>query len=247
MEIFIVVVLILLVIIVISFYRKTQSLKKIRQRLLNIPAFDSDLFDCYVKVSGHIKSDNAFRTPISNNHCAFYIVKVFALWETKEKKPAKGMEQHQKLIFNTVMPSTLLEVSKGKDIVYVDMPEFFDKADFLLHSQTVESRICPAVYQSVAVAKKKYQKYQVLESWCSHADQVVIYGKLVKTHEGLLCMKPTELGKFPSFICLQQYKKMPLEKLNRDIGRSWFIFIFVAVICILAVMGILMYIGFDNG
>jgi hypothetical protein len=238
MEIFIVVVLILLVIIVIKFYRKTQSLKKIRQRLLNIPTFNSDLFDCYVKVRGHIKSDNAFKTPISNNPCAFYMLKVFALWETKEKTPAKGMEQHQKLIFNTVMPSTLLEVSKGKDIVHVDMSEFFDKADFLLHSKTVESRICPTAYQSVA--KKKYQKYQVLESWCSHADPVVIYGKLVKTNAGLLCMKPTELGTFPSFISLQQYKKVPLEKLNRDIGRSWYIFLFVAVICILAVMGIFM-------
>jgi hypothetical protein len=236
MGIVIAVVLILLVIIFISVYRQRQSLKKIRQRLLNIPAFDSDLFDCYVKVSGHIKSDNAFRTPISNNHCAFYIVKVFALWESEKKKPAKGMESQKKRIFHKVMPLTLLEVSKGKDIVHVDMSDFFDKADVLLHSKTVESKNCPTAYQSVA--REKYQKYEVLESWCSHADQVVIYGKLVKTHEGFLCIKPTELGTFPSFLCLQQYKKMPLEKLDDKMACNWYI-LFIVMICILAMLIIL--------
>jgi len=238
MNITIVVALFLLVIFFVI-YRKTRFLKKIRQRLLNIPAFNSNLFDCYVKVNGHIKSDNAFRTPISNNHCAFYMVKVFGLWDSKKKKPAKGMEQHQKLIFSTVMPLTLLEVSKGKDIVHVDMQEFLDKADFLLHSKTLHSTNCPAAFQSVA--REKYKRYQVVESWCSHAEQVVIYGKLVKTNEGLLCMKATELETFPSFIVLQQYRKMPLEKLNRDISSRWYIFLFVAVICILVVLIILYY------
>ncbi|OAD23395.1 hypothetical protein THIOM_000777 [Candidatus Thiomargarita nelsonii] len=127
------------------------------------------------------------------------------------------MEQHKKVIFKAVSPLTRLEVSEGKEIIYVDIPAFFDKGNTLLQSKKVESRRCPAICQQAA--KRKYKKYQVLESWCYHGDQLVVYGKLVKTHEGLLCVKPTELAAFPSFIALQQNEKAPLKQYPRQKTR----------------------------
>ncbi len=233
-----VVVLLLLVIGFIKLFRQTRFLKKIRQHLLNIPAFDNGLIDCYVKVSGRLKSENGFFSPISKKTCAFYIVKVLALWETKKKKPSKGMEQHKKVILKTVSPLTRLEISEGKDIIYVDMGKdiiYVDMAAYkgvaLLQAKKVESRNCPAICQQAA--KKKYKKYQILESWCSHGDQLVVYGKLVKTSQGLLCVKPTELAAFPSFIGLQQNEKTLLKEIDRKIGTNtnWLRFYLMGIFC----------------
>ena len=54
MWIVIISVLIMLIIAFIRLYLKNQFLKKIRQHLFNIPAFDKSLIDCYVKVTGSI-------------------------------------------------------------------------------------------------------------------------------------------------------------------------------------------------
>ncbi len=230
MWIIIAIILILLFIGFIKLYRKTRDLKKIKQHLLNIPTFDNGLIDCYVKFSGRIKSDNAFSSPISKVSCAFYRIKVVALWQTKKKKPATGMEENKKVIFNTISPVTQLEIYEGKDIVHVEMAKFFDKGDVLLHEKTTESRNSHALWQQAA--RIKYQKYKVLESWCNHADQIVVYGKLTKTDNGLLCIKPTELAAYPSLICLAQNEKWYLKKLDEKMNSNtfWLRFILIGII-----------------
>jgi len=128
------------------------------------------------------------------------------------------MEQQKKVIFNTVSPLTRLEISRGKDIVHVDLDKFFDQGNTLLHEETIESRNSHPIWQHAV--NKKYQKYKVLESWCRHADQVVVYGKLIKTSEGFLCIKPTELPVYPSFIYLRQNEKPHLKKLDKKIADN---------------------------
>lgn len=206
----------------IYFYLKTQSLKKIRLHILNIPAFENGLIDCYVKIRGSIKSKNAFSSPISKQPCAFYMVKVLALWQTKRKKPAKGMEEQKKVIFQTVSPQTQLELydgeGKDKDIVHVDMSEFLEKAKIFLMDETTESRNCPEICKTLY--NHKYRNYKILETWCRHANKIVVYGKLVKTHDGLLSIKPTELAAYPSFICLESFEEVPLQKLEKKISKN---------------------------
>jgi hypothetical protein len=231
----IVIVLIFLVIGFIRLYLKNQLLKKTRQHLLNVPAFDKGLIDCYVRVSGSIKSKNTFSSPISKIPCAFYLVKVLALWQTKRKKPAKGMEEQKKVIFQTVSPLTQLEISEGTyyndiEIIQVDMSEFFEKANCFLMDETTESRNCPDICKKLY--NHKYRSYKILETWCSHADKIVVYGKLVKTHESLLKIKPTELAAYPSFICLEPFEEVPFKKLEKKIrnNKIWLIVDLIGII-----------------
>ncbi len=237
------IILFVLVLVFIRLYLKTHSLKKIRRHFLDIPAFDRGLIDCYVRVSGKIKSENAFSSPISQVACAFYLVKVLALWQTKRKKPAKGMEEQKKVIFQTISPVTQLEVSEGTyykdtDIIQVDMSEFVKKAKTFLMNETIESRNCPDICQKFS--NNKYQSYKILETWCSHNDRIVIYGKLVQTLEGFLKIKPTKLAAYPSFICLEPFEDLPLKKLDKQISKNniWLIVYLMAIVMTIVAAGI---------
>ena len=229
-----IIILILFVILFIRLYLKNQFLKKIRRHLLNIPAFDKGLIDCYVRVSGSIKSDKVYSSPISKYRCAFYLVKILALWETKRKKPGKGMEEQKKVIFKSVSPLTQLEISEGTyndiDIIQVDILEFFEKANCLLMDETTESRNCPKICKTLY--NHKYRSYKILESWCCQGDKIVVYGKLVKTLDGLLKIKPTKLAAYPSFICLEPFEEIPLNKLEKKItnNKIWLIAYLIGIV-----------------
>ncbi|HIE00085.1 MAG TPA: hypothetical protein EYP59_07310 [Thiotrichaceae bacterium] len=219
MWIVIAIILTLLIIGFIKLFRQTRLLKKIKQHLLKVPRFNNGLIDCYVKVSGQIKSNNLYFSPISKTPCAFHLTKVLALWETKEKKPGTGMVQEEKVIFKQLSGLTQLELisNQSQEIIHIDMAQFGDQPASLLHERNRESSYSPAICQNAAQAK--YKLYRVLERWYSQADSVVVYGKLIKTHDGLLYLKPTELDAYPSFICLQQHKAH-LKKLDQKLSSN---------------------------
>jgi len=237
MWIVIAIILTLLIIGFIKRFRQTRLLKKIKQHLLKVPRFNNGLIDCYVKVSGQIKSDNLYFSPISKTPCAFHLTKVLALWKTKAKKPGTGMEEQKKVIFKPVSGLTQLELisNQSQEIIHIDMAQFGDQPASLLHERNSESSICPTICQHAAQAK--YKQYRVLESWYSQADRVIVYGKLTKSHDGLLHIKPTELEAFPSLICLQQQHKAHLKKLDQKPSSNNIKSIFYVLCIMLCIVG----------
>jgi hypothetical protein len=227
------IIIILLLILFIRLYLRNNGLKKTKLHLIDIPAFDNGLIDCYVKIRGSIKSKNTFTSPISKAPCAFYNVKVLALWQTKRKKPAKGMEEQKKVIFNTSSPRTQLEIYEveGKEIVNIDISEFLEEPKYLLMNKTTESRQYPQICKTSS-NNKKYKKYKILENWCSYANKIVVYGKLIKTNEGLLSIKTTKLAAYPSFICLEPFEELPLKKLDKKIKNNniWLIVFLIGIV-----------------
>jgi hypothetical protein len=210
-------VLIYLIIACISVFREKQYLKRIAQHLLNVPRFDKGLIDCYVKVKGKITSKNLFYSPLSQNPCAFYQLKVLALWETKAKKPNKGMKQEKKRIFKQVSDSTQLALevisNEKQELIHIDMAEFFEQPASLLHESNSQFTNCPSFCKQFD--EEKYRTYEVSEYWYSQADRVVVYGKLTKSDEGVLVIKPTNLEAFASLICLAQQDKAQKKKLEK--------------------------------
>ncbi len=237
MWIVIAIILTLLIIGFIKRFRQTRLLKKIKQHLLNVPRFDNGLIDCYVKVSGQIKSDNLYFSPISKTPCAFHLTKVLALWKTKAKKPGTGMEEQKKVIFKQVSGLTQLEVisNQSKEIIHIDLAQFAEQPASLLHERNRVSSICPTICQHAVQAK--YKQYRVLENWYSQADRVIVYGKLTKSHDGLLHLKPTELEAFPSLICLQQQHKAHLKKLVQKLSSNNIKSIFYVMGILLCIVG----------
>jgi len=240
MWIVIAIILTLLIIGFIKRLRQTRLLKKIKQHLLKVPRFNNGLIDCYVKVSGQIKSNNLYFSPISKTPCAFHLTKVLALWETKEKKPGTGMVQQEKVIFKQLSGLTQLELisNQSQEIILMDMAQFGDQPASLLHERNRESSYCPAICQDVAQAK--YKLYRVLERWYSQADSVVVYGKLIKTHDGLLYIKPTELEAYPSFICLQQQHKAHLKKWEQKLSSNNIKSIFYVMGILFCIVGLIL-------
>ena len=212
-----------------NLYHHTRLLIKIKPRLFKIAKFDSGFIDCYVRFSGRINSKNIFSTP---KPCVVYMKTVFGLWQTKKKKPETGIEKHKKLIFKEISPSSQLKLSDGKNIVFVNLENFFDKGDFIqLDENTFETLNSFGKWQKIV--EKKYKSYKIVENWCSYADHVVVYGKLIKTPDGLLWIKPTKLSGYPSLFCLLQYEESHLTQLKKKISKDtfWLILYCLGMMC----------------
>jgi hypothetical protein len=197
MKVLVIILILLLLIMFDPLVRKIQCLQKTIQHLKELPSFEPNLIDCYVKFVGKIETENQFKTPFTQKNCAFYNSRVIAHWETKKRKPNKGLEKHNKILFDDKSSVTELEMVNNKGRIYVNIQKFAAKGELNLHSSDSTIQSCPECCSNKI--NRRYRQYQVLERWCSHLDKVIIYGRIVTT-TGRLSIVPTGLLEFPSLL-----------------------------------------------
>ncbi len=211
MTIFIrIIVIIVLFFILLHIWTKSRRLRKEIRRLQELPPFATDLLDCYVHFQGYIATPNQHTTPIYQKACAFYLSRIQAKWETKVKKPGKGMQTNTKTLHNESSPSSVIELmdAQGQE-VFVDLKEF--APPLRTKSEIVE--ICPAL--CAEKVDPKYKKYDVLERWCASQDKVSIYGKLIRDEQGRLWLKHTGYESYPAlFLISGQQGQHPKNQIS---------------------------------
>ena len=165
----------------------------------NPAAFSPDMIDCYVRFTGKIASEKACRLPLSNSECVFYVASVVAEWQTKAKKPSKGMEtQHKPLLREQSADELMLKGSDGP--VYVKVEDF--SANWLeLRKREKTQANCPS--QLAGKAESKYTTYRLLERYLEHGDKVAAQGRLSRNADGRLFIKPTTRLEYPSFVAVE--------------------------------------------
>ena len=163
-------------------------------------AFSTDKIDCYVRFTGKIASEKAHRLPLSNSECVFYIASVVAEWQTKAKKPSKGMETQRKpLMREQSADELMLEGSDGP--VYVAVEDFSANRLELRKREKTQAN-CPP--QLADKAESKYKTYRLLERYLQHGDKVAAQGRLSRNADGRLFIKPTRRLDFPSFVVIKE-------------------------------------------
>lgn len=188
----------ILLILVWRQYSKMSACQTRAEMAMNPARFSPDKIDCYVRFQGELTTGDTYTLPISGNACAFYHAEIFAEWETKAKKPAKGMETQRKPLLRD-QSSADMEIAVGEQRVYV-RPEYFIRNWQLRESQRTQ-RECPA--QIRHLADRKYQTYKITEYFAYKGDTIMAQGRLTRHTNGRLFIKPTGRFTYPSFIAIR--------------------------------------------
>ncbi|CAK8711034.1 MAG: hypothetical protein CDV28_11245 [Candidatus Electronema aureum] len=197
-------------------WKKIRPYKKRTWMSENPAEFSSDMIDCYVRFTGKITSEKAHRLPLSSSECVFYIASVVAEWQTKAKKPSKGMETQRKpLLREQSADELMLEGSDGP--VYVKVEDF--SANWLeLRKREKTQANCPS--RLAGKAESKYTTYRLLERYLEHGDKVAAQGRLSRNTDGRLFIKPTKRLEYPSFFAVEtelaQLTNTIADKSNHD-------------------------------
>ncbi|MCI5137931.1 MAG: hypothetical protein D3922_05865, partial [Candidatus Electrothrix sp. AR1] len=113
-----------------------------RARMAQRPdRFNPGKIDCYVRFHGKMAGENRAVLPHSGKECAFYSASIVAEWETKRKKPAKGMETQLKPLCWEQSADELELVGKS-DRVYIKAADF-TKSWLQLRKNDKNSARCP--------------------------------------------------------------------------------------------------------
>jgi len=205
-----IVFLAILVFIARSFLKTLSSGRLLKIQRLHLgaaPAFDPGLVDCYVRFQGRVESPNAFDTPLRRRACVFFQSRVFAEWQTKEKKPKKGLATHRKTLYRQESPAQPIKLANTLGEVYVDYSLLAVEkgAANRLNQAKVKSFICPEVCRDQADAK--YKTYVATEQWLKQGDAVTIFGKLVKQADGQLRLISPGHAHFPDVVLVDSAYK----------------------------------------
>jgi hypothetical protein len=158
--------------------------------------FLREKLDCYVRVKGQISGKNSLTAPVSGKNCTYYRSDIFAVWETKRRKPGRGMETQRKPLLRDES-SPEFAIHMGEDKVYIRAREFSQNA-LQLHNYENKQKKCPE--QIAHRAASKYQNYEVFESFACDGDTVLAQGKLTRDTDGRFFLVPSGLLEFPSFV-----------------------------------------------
>jgi hypothetical protein len=142
------------------------------------PEFDSDLIDCYVRVTGEIANENS-TLPINGKECTFYTSSVVAEWKT--------------LFYNRSPDDLKLKVNN--QFVFI-VPEMFSHSMTLNEIKNVQNE-CPAPIKMHE--NEKYKTYSVKECFLQKETTITAQGKLIQKKDGRLFIQPTGILEYPSF------------------------------------------------
>ena len=194
-------------------------------RMIQKPGpFGPDQLDTYVRFEGRLMNENLYKLPIYKKKCAFFDSKIFAEWETKKKKPDRGMETNRKKIFHDQPQffSNELQLDSKNYQVYINA-EDFEKGLVLSKIENIQLQ-CPV--KAKEKYNKKYERYHLIEKYAEKGEYIIAQGKLALHPDGRLFIKPANFREFPSFISTQKdeifskFLKSTTSRVKSNIRRS---------------------------
>jgi hypothetical protein len=202
-ELIVMIVMLGLAIAHVKLLFKMQRIKDRFKHLRGAPAFDPALVDCYVRFKGRVDLPNMFNSVLRRHPCVFFQSRVFAEWETKLKKPKKGMVSHRKTLFEQVSPVPVIKVVDAKGVaVYLDSSVLAVSSEITrLNQEKTVAPTCPWICGEQA--DPKYKLYTATEKWLTEGDDVHVYGKLEKTSDNQLMLTPTGHAYYPTGVMVE--------------------------------------------
>jgi hypothetical protein len=185
----------------INYYKNYKNVLKIIPYLQNTPNANKELIDCYVKCIGTLLSANTLISPIANQACNAFYVKQLGLWQTKRKKPQKGMVTEKKQLATHISTEILL-IKTQHGIITIEPQQFLPNA---LIIPEAKSSFIEAPLPITEVGKvHKYRKYEVIDLITKQQDNVLLLGKLT-IKNGNLILIPTFSKHHPTIFCLGDF------------------------------------------
>lgn len=191
-------------------WRKISAFKRKAWMSENPLPFNPELIDCYIRFTGKVTEERPCRLPLSGGECVYYVALVIAERQVKKKKPAGDMETVRKPLLRE-QSSELLKLTDKECQVYVKVEEF-TKSCLKLNAKESTQTHCPS--KLTRYADRKYKTYHLTEHFLLHGDSVTVQGRLSRSRDGRLFIKPTHRFEFPSFIAVQ-------HQVDQFISDAW--------------------------
>ncbi|OUD13900.1 hypothetical protein [Thioflexithrix psekupsensis] len=192
-------------------YRVIKTHHFILTHLKNAPIASPEYVDCYVLFSGRLSGKNTLSTsPLFGMNGLFFQSQVIAQWESKEKKPNKGMKTHKKTIFEAQSAPVIYLKSKDNDLeLEIDLSSFYKEGHVSVYLEHKEQEKCPEYCQEKADAR--YSKYHLIEAIFNAETTLTVYGQLIQKETRKFCLTPTHALYYPSLIFDPNTKELDTE------------------------------------
>jgi len=196
-----------LLVVAVRIFLKNLAVRRLCRHLQKAPTFSPELVDCYVRFQGGIITPDAHCLPYSQQPCAYYQTKLLASWKTKQKKPAKGEDTHEKLLYqNESVKQPVLSLVDARDRrVYVDLESFKNKqlpTQQATLTQKEQPWQFPELANCTAPLLPKYQTLRKVVHWYQRGQTAVVYGRLSTDATGRLHLQPSAADEYPSFLVI---------------------------------------------
>lgn len=151
----------------------------------------------YVRFCGYFCGDRK-STPVSNQPCDYWSVRIRAEFRTRKKKPQKGWQTHRPSIYKANSEKHPLMLSNGKQMVQIVVKNTFYMIRNLRRQCSKHRKVPMAELQHKV--QPRYQRYLVEERWCPPLQPVVLWGYVVDGHKNCTLIGGHRRGQAPAIV-----------------------------------------------
>jgi len=138
------------------------------------------------------------KTPYSQNSCSYWGIIVRAVFQTKAKKPAKGMTTHRPVIYKSESDQLPLMVSAKPNTIQIAIDK---PLRFMVNMQTKESTSSELnIAEAQAVDKPKYTSYEYSEYWLPKNAVLNVWGVVSAINDSCISVSSSDKPKIPTLI-----------------------------------------------
>ncbi len=165
------------------FYLKN---KKLVSYITKAPALSSSVKEGdYVQFQGKLTLPET-HTPFTQLKCSYWSVIVKAEFQSKKKKPAKGMQTHRPVIYKENADDLPLLVTNKIHTVQLG---FMNNVDVIFNLNKNESTVKKPPNEEIAkLAKPKYNKYIIEEYWLAENSQITLWGTVESINKNCITL-----------------------------------------------------------
>lgn len=195
--------------VMIKNYRVIKTHHFILTHLKNAPIASPEYANCYVRFSGQLSDKNTlFKSPLFGITGLFFQSQVVAQWETKEKKPNKGMKTHKKNLFE-VQSAPVIHLKSNYLELEIDLNSFHKEGHVAVDIEHKEQEKCPECCQEKA--DSRYSKYHLIEAIFNAETALTVYGQLIQKETRQFYLIPTHALYYPSLLFDPSSKELDIE------------------------------------
>jgi len=151
----------------------------------------------YIRVQGNMRMPH-IKSPFFNNLCVYWKYYIYASFESKRKKPNKGMQEHNPRLDVNESDTPPFIVEQSNYLIHV---AFTDISTAMINlTASKDKRKNPPNEKAEQLAKSKYKAYRVHEYRLPINADVAIWGKVDSINGNMINIVHSSEEKYPSFL-----------------------------------------------
>ncbi|CAH9067387.1 hypothetical protein PSECIP111854_04093 [Pseudoalteromonas sp. CIP111854] len=189
-----------IILAIIALYNVTYILKLLYKLSIFIfaktPSSSLKVGD-YIRVQGNMRMP-AIKSPFFNNICVYWRYYIYASFESKRKKPNKGMQEHNPRLDVQESHTPPFIVAQSNYLIHIAFTDISSALINLTASKNIRKK--PPNEKAEQLVKDKYKAYRVHEYRLPINADVAIWGKVDSINGQMINIVHSSDDNHPSFL-----------------------------------------------